>query len=58
MSKTQNKIEYVFKDKEHKDGLRACYFIEHPNKKRVTDKELNEWCVKIAIELYKKENEQ
>ena len=52
------KIEYLFKDKEHKAGLRACYFIEHPNKKRVTDKELNEWCVKIAIELYKKEDEQ
>ena len=49
-------MKYVFKNKKHKDMLRACYFIEHPNKERVTDKELSEWCLQIAIDLYKKEN--
>lgn len=39
-------MEYVFKDNKHKALLTACYFITHPRKNEVTDKELNDWCVR------------
>ena len=50
-------MEYVFKDREHKTLLTACYLLEHPHKKEVTDKELSDWCIRVWIELKESEVE-
>lgn len=41
---------YEFENKFQKIWLTGAYFLKHPNKKEVTDEELNDWLVGIYIE--------